>query len=598
MLVFDKKRFLAYISLLVILGTALAGCSAGTGVLNSTTGTTTDDGESLAGTSTSTSTSTNSSANLSPQINLSSSQTLVGYGGEVILSAEALDPDGDKVTLRWSATGGTIVACQAQKATWKAPIQAGRCEIKCIAEDGKGGSNSGLVGVDVVGGRKYLLELDINRSSTILANNTEGPATEWLSLPGVKASIVGTGMTGISDSNGQIIFDLDAGGMAASAATVLLEYLDWEISFPAIFPASGTSRADRINFYPGYEGITVAVGKGDNFINTRGGLEVDAVECLTNGDAVPVREVTVGIGSDIDIAQNGTLCKSVVISGTQVEMSLQKSGYRSLTGLRIPVQVDGQTLVRVRMTQEGSTVNEKAKVSWTAPYNGQKAVPVIGPFVIGFAQGMEMETIFDDFQMTVKDTVSGETRVFTGPDVKKFFTISWEGNVTITLTPKEPLNALSRYSLLVSRWGARTVDGRYLQSYSGNYLTFTTDDDPTPIISMTSPKNGDTQVPRWGPFLIRFDRPMDTGSLYSDFLIEITDVKSGAALSLTGSSLPAAFSVEWQENDKLLNLVPRRSLKANNPYLLKIKKSGLRSKSGRKVANLENLWAQFTTGEL
>jgi len=160
------------------------------------------------------------------------------------------------------------------------------------------------------------------------------------------------------------------------------------------------------------------------------------------------------------------------------------------------------------------------------------------------------------------------------------------------------LKPLKKYSLIVSRWGAHAADGRVLKSYDGMFGSFTTDEDPTPKISSTSPKNGDTNVSRSGPFTIRFDRPMDPTSLKSNLSIEVADIANGAKVSIDSVSLESEFSVVWSEENALLSLVPRKTLKANHSYLIRLLKSALKSKTGRSVDSLDNLWGQFTTGEL
>ncbi|HNW35742.1 MAG TPA: Ig-like domain-containing protein, partial [Candidatus Ozemobacteraceae bacterium] len=188
--------------------------------------------------------------------------------------------------------------------------------------------------------------------------------------------------------------------------------------------------------------------------------------------------------------------------------------------------------------------------------------------------------------------------IINGPSVGTHFTAKWIGNTILQLAPKQPMAALKQYRLMLTRWGARTLDGRVLKSYGGMFASFTTDADPAPTVVSTSPRNGSTGVSRSGPFLIRFDRPMDSSSLLTNLALVISDVETGSRISLNGTTLESEFSIAWSEDNTLLSLVPRRTLKANASYLVRITSADLKSRSGRVVQGISQLWAQFTTGDL
>lgn len=95
-------------------------------------------------------------SNNSPAISsFSLSATSVAPGGSVIASGTASDPDGDPVSYKWSADGGTITGT-GQNVTWLAPqAQPGEqseFHIQLKVEDGRGGSDQRVETVTIVFG--------------------------------------------------------------------------------------------------------------------------------------------------------------------------------------------------------------------------------------------------------------------------------------------------------------------------------------------------------------------------------------------------------------------------------------------------------------
>ncbi|MXW55975.1 MAG: tandem-95 repeat protein [Gemmatimonadales bacterium] len=75
---------------------------------------------------------------------------VVGRGGSVILTATASDLDGDPLTFEWSAAhGGFSGPVDITTATWTAPTDLGRFEILVGVSDGRGGTASASVEVEV-----------------------------------------------------------------------------------------------------------------------------------------------------------------------------------------------------------------------------------------------------------------------------------------------------------------------------------------------------------------------------------------------------------------------------------------------------------------
>ena len=84
----------------------------------------------------------------------------VPRGGEVALTATAADPDGDSLTYDWSAPAGRFSeATDAATTRWTAPDEVGPVTIRVEVSDGRGGTASAEVTVDVA-----------NRSPTVTAS--------------------------------------------------------------------------------------------------------------------------------------------------------------------------------------------------------------------------------------------------------------------------------------------------------------------------------------------------------------------------------------------------------------------------------------------
>ena len=596
------SRILLSIALFIGFTLLLGGCTNANSVIRNTTGAddstgTASDTYQWAGTDTRTGTSTTLDGNQPPVIALKTSSAVVGYSSNLTLTAEAIDPEGEPLSYAWIASEGVFTAQNSNRATWKAPDKSVEMTIGCRVSDRKGASAQGTVTINVVGGRVYQLDLTVARSS-LLSGNTGGESltSEWMPLPQARVTLPALGQVLISDQKGKVGLTLDQDGAIASSSEVIVEYLDWEVRYQALFPARTLAISDQIRFYPGFDGVTVAQGRGDSFQTKRGGIEVSAFE-VQNGQTRPVTEFQVETGSNLGTGRDGIAFMTAAEYGSDIPLTLSKPGYAELNDLQVPVAIDGVTLVQARLLPNGASPQSDAFVSWTRPFNGQKAVSVAGPFEIGFAQTMEQGTIFDDISMTIQNG-AGSTVILDGAGIKSRFQIAWESPSVVRLYPRSPLSPLKRYSVLITRWNARAADGRMLRNYSGMFGTFTTDVDPAPSVTATNPRTGDTGVPRAGPFLVRFDRPMDPSTLASDLLLEVVDLVSGSKVSIDGPGFVDEFSAIWTENDTLLSLVPRRVLQPNRAYQIKIIRSNLRSRTGRAVQGLNQIWGQFTTGDL
>ncbi|MCY3594322.1 MAG: tandem-95 repeat protein [Bacteroidetes bacterium] len=86
-----------------------------------------------------------------PRVSASCDPCKVSRGGEVRLTATALDPDGDPLAYAWSAPRGGFTEPVDKSATrWRAPAETGQVTIRVRVSDGRGGTASATVSVEVV----------------------------------------------------------------------------------------------------------------------------------------------------------------------------------------------------------------------------------------------------------------------------------------------------------------------------------------------------------------------------------------------------------------------------------------------------------------
>ncbi|HOY66739.1 MAG TPA: Ig-like domain-containing protein [Candidatus Ozemobacteraceae bacterium] len=584
----SSYRIHLFALLVVVTAILFGGCTNA----NSVAALRTTDGAETALTDTETTSGTG--GNLSPMLNLTSGGSLTGFGGEITLTADAIDPDGDPVQLNWTASGGTIIRNVSNSAVWKAPSMTGTFEITCSADDRKGGITTKKTSVDVVGGRIYAITVQINRTS-LLVNPTSAAADgDWLPLAQAKVTIPALDLVGITNAQGKTEIALDAGNLVASSAEVRIQYLDWDLRYTAVFPSNGTSISDNIQLHPGFENASVAVGRGDSFTKRRGGVEVQVLETVAGVDT-PLNEAAITVGTNQQVTSGGAAFLAVGAGSGDTVISVVKSGYAERRDMQIPVALDGLTIVRMRLYPAHDVPVTDPIISWTRPYNGQTGVDVSTPLEIGFGQSMDTATIFDQFELTLE--IDGKTTVAVpGSLVKSFFEIEWIGATVLRLKPRQALSPSKKYSLMLSQWGARAADGRLLRNYTGLFASFTTAADPSPHVVSTSPKNGDTGVSRAGPFRVKFDRPMNPASLLTGLRLDVTDMQNGIRVTLDGTALGEEFDIAWSDDDTILSLVPNRTLASNRSYLIRLTTSGLRSRSGLALAGEAQLWCQFTTG--
>lgn len=91
----------------------------------------------------------NTPSNTSPVIySLVASSSNIMQNESTNLTCDAGDPDGDSLTYSWTRTGGNIVG-SGSTVTWTAPATAGTYAVTCSVSDGKGGTSSKGVNINV-----------------------------------------------------------------------------------------------------------------------------------------------------------------------------------------------------------------------------------------------------------------------------------------------------------------------------------------------------------------------------------------------------------------------------------------------------------------
>jgi outer membrane protein OmpA-like peptidoglycan-associated protein len=88
--------------------------------------------------------------NRPPTVRAACNPCTVYVGKTSTVTATAQDPDGDPLTYRWSAPAGTFTAGTAASTPWTAPMVEGPVQVTVTVSDGKGGTASDVVTIQVI----------------------------------------------------------------------------------------------------------------------------------------------------------------------------------------------------------------------------------------------------------------------------------------------------------------------------------------------------------------------------------------------------------------------------------------------------------------
>jgi outer membrane protein OmpA-like peptidoglycan-associated protein len=89
-------------------------------------------------------------ANRPPTVTARCEPCTVEVGKASTVTADATDPDGDPLTYRWSAPAGTLTSPGDRVTPWTAPMQPGPVQLTVQVDDGRGGTASANVTIQVV----------------------------------------------------------------------------------------------------------------------------------------------------------------------------------------------------------------------------------------------------------------------------------------------------------------------------------------------------------------------------------------------------------------------------------------------------------------
>ena len=88
-------------------------------------------------------------ANRPPTVSAQCDPCRVEVGQSLTIRATPTDPDGDKLITRWTVGAGTIADSRAASTTWRAETAPGKIALTVTAEDGRGGTATDTVMVEV-----------------------------------------------------------------------------------------------------------------------------------------------------------------------------------------------------------------------------------------------------------------------------------------------------------------------------------------------------------------------------------------------------------------------------------------------------------------
>ena len=241
--------------------------------------------------------------NKPPEItSFTASVTSVARGESCTLSCVSNDPDGDTLTYEWAATGGSISG-MGGTVTWIAPPVEGTYTISVTVSDGKGGTASNNLSIQVTNTPPTITSLTPSATSvapeesctiSCAANDPDGDTLtyEWAATGGTISGIGGTvtwaapateetytisvivndGKGGTANDSCTVTVELKFGSIdvksSPSGAAIYLDGVDIENITPYIItniePGSHTIRLSLYHYNYGEGTITVNADETTN----------------------------------------------------------------------------------------------------------------------------------------------------------------------------------------------------------------------------------------------------------------------------------------------------------------------------------------------
>jgi hypothetical protein len=87
--------------------------------------------------------------NRPPSVRLQCEPCTIAVGKTLTVSATAQDPDGDQVSFAWTAPGGRLARPSERQTEWTAPMQEGPVPVTITVNDGKGGTATDAITIQV-----------------------------------------------------------------------------------------------------------------------------------------------------------------------------------------------------------------------------------------------------------------------------------------------------------------------------------------------------------------------------------------------------------------------------------------------------------------
>jgi outer membrane protein OmpA-like peptidoglycan-associated protein len=88
--------------------------------------------------------------NRPPSVRARCEPCTVDVGKTSTVSADATDPDGDRLTYTWATAAGQLTSASDRQSPWTAPMQEGPVPVTVTVNDGKGGSATDAVTIQVI----------------------------------------------------------------------------------------------------------------------------------------------------------------------------------------------------------------------------------------------------------------------------------------------------------------------------------------------------------------------------------------------------------------------------------------------------------------